>query len=106
LIKERKADVEREQALKFVRAFLDVKGGVHEVSRAVVRTIVSVAEHSEDRLQAICIETLAELMVRDPALVVASGGLRPLADALAEGTYTATESLTAAFLFLLDAPQR
>ncbi|KIM94882.1 hypothetical protein OIDMADRAFT_134612 [Oidiodendron maius Zn] len=106
LIKERKADVEREQALKFVRAFLEVKGGVQEISRAVVRTIVSVAEHSEDRLRAICIETLAEIMVRNPALVVASGGLRPLSDALGEGTYVASESLTAAFLFLLDAPQR
>jgi hypothetical protein len=106
LIKERKADVEREQALKFVRAFLDVKDGVSEVSRAVVRTIASVAEHTEDRLKAICIETLAEIMVRDPALLVASGGLRPLADALGEGTYEASGSLTAAFLFLLDAPQR
>jgi rapamycin-insensitive companion of mTOR len=45
-------------------------------------------------------------MVRDPALLVASGGLRPLSDALGEGTYVASESLTAAFLFLLDAPQR
>lgn len=89
-----------------MRAFLEVKGGVHEISRAVVRTIVSVAEHSEDRLRAICIETLAEIMVRHPALVVASGGLRPLSDALGEGTYVASESLTAAFLFLLDAPQR
>jgi len=106
LIKERKADVEREQALKFVRAFLDVKDGVSEVSRAVVRTIASVAEHTEDRLKAICVETLAEIMVRDPALLVASGGLRPLADALGEGTYEASGSLTAAFLFLLDAPQR
>ena len=106
LIKERKADVEREQALKFVRAFLDVKDGVSEVSRAVVRTIASVAEHTEDRLKAICVETLAEIMVRDPALLVGSGGLRPLADALGEGTYEASGSLTAAFLFLLDAPQR
>ena len=106
LIKERKADVEREQALKFVRAFLDVKGGVREISRAVVRTIASVAEHGEDRLKAMCIETLAEIMVRDPALTIQSGGLRPLSDALGEGSYDASESLTAAFLFLLDAPQR
>ncbi|KAH6684264.1 Rapamycin-insensitive companion of mTOR, N-term-domain-containing protein [Halenospora varia] len=106
LIKKSNADVEREQALKFVRAFLDVKGGVHEVSRAVVRTIAAVAEHGEDRLRAICLETLAEIMVRDPALLTLSGGLRPLSDALGEGTYEASESLTAAFLFLLDAPQR
>lgn len=106
LIKERKADVEREQALKFVRAFLEVKDGVHEISRAIVRTIASVAEHSEDRLKAICIETLAEIMVKDPALLVAAGGMRPLTDALGEGGYEACEGLIAAFLYLLDAPQR
>ncbi|KAG9239381.1 Rapamycin-insensitive companion of mTOR, N-term-domain-containing protein [Amylocarpus encephaloides] len=106
LIKKSNADVEREQALKFVRAFLDVKDGVREVSRAVVRTIAAVAEHMEDRLRSICIETLGEIMVRSPSLLLASGGLRPLADSLGEGTYEASESLTAAFLFLLDAPQR
>lgn len=106
LVKERKADVEREQALKFIRAFLEVKDGIQEISRAVVRTIAAVAEHIEDRLRPICIETLAEIMVRDPGLLIASGGLRPLADALGEGTYEASESLTAAFVFLLDAPQR
>lgn len=115
----RKADVEREQALKFVRAFLDVKGGVKEISRAVVRTIVAVAEHGEDRrtnvqaseqdidrLRPICIETLAEILVRDPALLVASGGMGPLSEALAEGIYKAPESLTSAFLYLLDSPKK
>lgn len=115
----RKADVEREQALKFVRAFLDVKDGVKEISRAVVRTIVAVAEHGEDRrtnaqvaeqdvdrLRPICIETLAEILVRDPPLLVASGGMGPLSEALSEGTYKAPESLTAAFLFLLNTPQK
>ncbi|KAF4471419.1 hypothetical protein FALBO_1666 [Fusarium albosuccineum] len=115
----RKADVEREQALKFVRAFLDVKGGVKEISRAVVRTIVAVAEHGEDRrtniqaaeqdvdrLRPICIETLAEILVKDPALLVASGGLGPLSEALSEGVYKAPESLAAAFLYLLDSPRK
>ncbi|KAH7140733.1 Rapamycin-insensitive companion of mTOR, N-term-domain-containing protein [Dactylonectria macrodidyma] len=114
----RKADVEREQALKFIRAFLDVKGGVKEISRAVVRTVVAVAEHGEgrtniqaseqdiDRLRPICIETLAEILVRDPALLVASGGMGPLSEALAEGIYKAPESLTSAFLYLLDSPKK
>ena len=106
LIKERKADVEREQALKFVRAFFEVKDGVKEISRSVVRTIAAVAEHGEDRLRSMCIETLAEIMVRDPGLLAAAGGIRPLVEALGEGTYEASESLTAAFIFLLDTPQR
>ncbi|CAK7268001.1 hypothetical protein SEPCBS119000_002838 [Sporothrix epigloea] len=106
LIKDRKADVEREQALKFVRAFLDTKDGVNEVSRAIVRTIAAVAEQGEDRLRPICLETLAEILVRDPGLLIASGGLAVLSDALFEGSYKAPESLTSAILFLLDAPQR
>jgi rapamycin-insensitive companion of mTOR len=91
---------------------------VREVSRAVVRTIAAIAEqgdderHSttpenmEDRLRSICIETLAEILVRDPQLLVASGGLAPLSKALSHGTYKAPESLAAALLFLLDVPQR
>lgn len=106
LVKESKASIEREQALKFVRAFLDVKDGVREISRAVVRTIVSVAENYEDRLRSICILTLAEIMIKDPALLVSAGGIGALTDALAEGTYHGSESLARAFLYLLDMPLR
>ncbi|KAI1824405.1 Rapamycin-insensitive companion of mTOR, N-term-domain-containing protein [Xylaria intraflava] len=105
LAKDRKADVEREQALKFVRAFLDVKDGVREVSRALVRAITSVAGYQEDRLRPMCIETLAEFLLRDPALLIASGGFTPISEALAQGTYKSPESLCAVLLFLLDGPQ-
>lgn len=111
--------MEREQALKFVRAFLDVKDGAKEISRAIVRTIVAVAETGEaqrtnlqpadneaDRLRPICIQTLAEILLRDPALVVASGGMGPLSEALSEGTYRAPESIASVYLYLLDSPSR
>lgn len=98
--------MEREQALKFVRAFIDVKDGTRELSRAVVRTIAAVAEAPEERLRPICLETLAEILVRDPRLLISSGGLGPLSEALADGAYKASESLISAFLFLLDAPRR
>ncbi|PYH99640.1 cytosolic regulator pianissimo [Aspergillus ellipticus CBS 707.79] len=104
LVKESKASIEREQALKFVRAFLDVKDGVREISRAVVRTIVAVAEHYEDRLRNISIMTLAEILVKDPALIAYAGGFGTLHDALAEGTFGASESLIASFLHVLDTP--
>ncbi|KAI9885801.1 MAG: copper chaperone [Watsoniomyces obsoletus] len=104
LVKESKASIEREQAVKFIRSFLDVKDGVREISRAVVRTLVAVAEHVDDRLRSICIETLAEILIRDPPLVVSAGGIDPLTDALADGTYQVPESLVTAFLYLLDTP--
>jgi rapamycin-insensitive companion of mTOR len=106
LVKEGKASVEREQAMKFVRAFLDVKDGVEEIARAVVRIVVAVAEHADDRLRSIATLTLAEILVRKPSLLVDAGGMGVLADALGEGSYYAAESVGASFLYLLDTPRR
>jgi hypothetical protein len=105
LVKETKASIEREQALKFVRGFLDVKDGVREISRAIVRTIVAVAEHHEDRLRNISIMTLAEILVKDPEMVATAGGFSALHDALAEGTFGASESLISSFLHVVDTPR-
>ena len=106
LVKDGKANIEREQALKFVRAFTGVKGGVHELSRGVVRTIVAVAEHHEDRLRNMSLLTISEILVQNPALVMACGGIAPLADSLVEGTYHGSSSVVAAFLYLEDKPSR
>ncbi|KAJ5485179.1 hypothetical protein N7539_005167 [Penicillium diatomitis] len=105
LVKESKASIEREQALKFVRAFLDVKDGVKEIPGAIVRTIVSIAEHHDDRLRNISIMTLAEILVKDPELIASVNGLGALHDALAEGTFGASESLISCFLHVLDTPR-
>ncbi|KAF2191339.1 hypothetical protein K469DRAFT_622909 [Zopfia rhizophila CBS 207.26] len=106
LVKESKASVEREQALKFVRAFLNVKDGVKDISRAVIRIVVAVAEHADDRLRNIATLTLAEILVRKPELLVSAGGMGTLTDALGEGNYHAAESLASSFLYLLDTPRR
>lgn len=106
LIKDSKASIEREQALKFVRAFLDVKDGIKELSNAIIRTVVSIAEHHEDRLRNMCLLTISEILVRDPAIIVTGGGIAPLANALVEGSYHGSESLAMNFLHLLDKPQQ
>jgi len=105
LIKDNKASIEREQALKFIRAFLDVKDGVHEISNAVLRTIVSIAEHHEDRLRNIALLTVSEVLIRDPSKALTAGSISPLADALVEGIYNGSESLAIAFLYLADKPR-
>lgn len=106
LVKKGKALLEREQAVKFVRAFLDVKDGVHEVAVAVVRSMVAIAEHQEDRLKDMCLLTLAELLTKRPELLIVSNGMSTLTDALAEGTFPAPEGLVASFLYLLDHPRQ
>lgn len=105
LVKDNKASIEREQALKFVRAFLDVKDGVYEISKAVLRTVVSVAEHHDDRLRNMGILTVSEILIRDPLKALAAGSVSPLADALVEGIYLGSDSLAIAFLHLADKPQ-
>lgn len=89
-----------------MRAFLEVKGGVKQISRAVVRAVAAVAAQVDDRLRPMCLETLAELLIKDPALVVASGGLPPISEALIEGTYKSPDTLASSFMFLLDNPER
>lgn len=106
LVKKGNAVLEREQAVKFGRAFLDVKEGVLELSRAVVRALVAVAEQHDDRLHHICILTLAEILMKDPPLLIQAGGLNTLTEVLSEGTFHASESLVVSFLRLLDAPHR
>ncbi|KAK5939771.1 hypothetical protein PMZ80_008153 [Knufia obscura] len=106
LVKKGKALLEREQAVKFVRAFLDVKDGVHEISLAVVRSLVAIAEHQEDRLRNMSLLTLAELLAKIPGLLIAANGMTTLSDALAEGAFPAPEGLVASFLYLLDHPRQ
>jgi rapamycin-insensitive companion of mTOR len=106
LVKDSKASVERDQALKFVRAFLDVKDGVKELSKMVIRIVVAVAGHTDDRLRNISLLTLAEILVRDPKKLVDAGGMGCLTEALAHGSYRASQGLTGAFLYLLDTPKR
>ena len=106
LVKKGKVLLEREQAVKFVRAFLDVKDGVHELSVAVVRSVVAIAEHQEDRLRNMALLTLAELLTKKADLLIAANGLITLSDALAEGSFPAPEGLVASFLYLLDRPRQ
>ena len=104
MVKKANALLEREQAVKFVRAFLDVKDGVYEMSRAVVRSLVAVAETVDDRLKDICLLTLAELLTKHTELVVSANGMSTLTEALADGSFPAPEGLVASFLHILDHP--
>lgn len=106
LVKKNQAMLEREQAVRFVRAFLDVKNGVQEMSQGVIRALVAVAEHPDDKLRPVCILTLAEVLTQDPPLLIQAGGLNTLTEVLSEGNFHAPESLVIGFLKLLDSPER
>ncbi|BFZ59731.1 hypothetical protein YB2330_000747 [Saitoella coloradoensis] len=104
LAKESKDNLEREQAVKLVRLYLDVPRGTTLLPRSVVRAVVAVAEHTEDKLANICIETLAELLMIDPALLVDAGGMRILLHTLTDGPAGIAQPLITAFMYILDSP--
>ncbi|KAK9375456.1 Rapamycin-insensitive companion of mTOR, N-term-domain-containing protein [Lipomyces chichibuensis] len=104
LAKDSKYNVEREQAIKFIRAYFNVPDGVTQLSLGVVCALVAVAEHVEDRLHVIALETLSELLIFDPHKVSAAGGIRILAETLANGPYELADSIATAFMYLLDKP--
>jgi hypothetical protein len=57
-------NAEREQALKLLRAFLDVPQGISFLNQGLVKAVVAVAEmgaQGDDKLAGIATETLAEL---------------------------------------------
>ena len=105
LSKDLSSTIEREQALKLVRAFLDVNDGFLEVSNAVVRAVVALAEEHGDTLRHTAQLTLAEILIKDPALVIRAGGVPALSDALRDGHYLASDSLMSALLHLMDSPK-
>lgn len=106
LVKDGKARVEREQAIKFIRAFLNVQDGWREIHPAVARIVVAVADHSDDQLRSIALLTLAELLLKDPMLVYHAGGISVLAEAMGSGVYHAPETLIDPLLHLMDLPAR
>ncbi|CCJ31370.1 unnamed protein product [Pneumocystis jirovecii] len=119
LSKDSSASNEREQALKLLRSFYEIKGGISEISKSVVSAVVSLAEHSGDKMSSICVETLAEmssrsnifectinviLVVLDPALIISSGGNKVLLQTLSDGPFEIANELVKLFIFLLDVP--
>ncbi|KAF2860263.1 hypothetical protein K470DRAFT_276999 [Piedraia hortae CBS 480.64] len=104
LVQESRRGVDREQAMKFVRAFLDIPDGVLEIDPGVARAIVAVASNHDEHLRNIAILTLAELLVKAPMLVIQAGGLSVLSYAMGSGVYAAPETLIDPFLHLMDPP--
>ncbi|CAO3672310.1 unnamed protein product [Umbelopsis ramanniana] len=103
LARESSQDHEREQALKLVRAFIENDALPH-VPQSVVRALVAIAEQPNDKLRNICLETLAEITIFHIPLVMETGGLRIMTQALLDGQRSLVDVLVHAFTYILDAP--
>ena len=105
LAKDPKSIIEKEQALKLIRAFLDVSDGVDEISDGVIRAVVAVAADKTDALRHAAQLTAMEVLVKSPEQLARNGGIRALSDALRDGHYSATDGLLLGFLHLVDSPK-
>ncbi|KAG6337319.1 hypothetical protein ID866_1781 [Astraeus odoratus] len=116
LARDNKFAVEREQVIKLIRAIVDIaaekrdrRGNTGPVpiplTEPIIRAFVAVAEHAEDPLRSICVETLAEMSLLDLELVSRAGGIRFLLHALGEGPVELGPILAATFLHIMDSPR-
>ncbi|KAJ1021886.1 hypothetical protein NDA16_003648 [Ustilago loliicola] len=118
LIRDNRFELEKIQAIKLIRAIMEL-AALRSISAApdrlaldledllssgVVRALAAVAEHAEDKLRNICLETLAELAVFDVRLLIRGGGLRSTLQALTEGPTDFSPTLVQVFIYLVDMP--
>lgn len=75
LAKENSFQLEREQALKLVRAFLDHGS---EIPKGIVQAVVSCVEKQDDTLRHMALETLLEMCFLIPGVVKECDGMRVL----------------------------
>ena len=72
MARDNKHAVEREQAIKLIRAMVEigsqrrtqhagVGSGTVPLSNKIMRALVAVAEHPEDPFKSVCVQTLSEI---------------------------------------------
>lgn len=116
LCRDNKHAIEKEQAIKLIRAFVEIgtvrsepsetnANGVAPLSEPVLRSLIAIAEHVDDPFRAICIETLAELLLVDIDLVARTGALRLLLHVLGDGPLELSLMLASVFLHIVDSPR-
>ncbi|KAH8104684.1 Rapamycin-insensitive companion of mTOR, N-term-domain-containing protein [Cristinia sonorae] len=116
IARDNKHAVEREQAIKLIRAMIEIGSqrrtphagvgtGTVPLSKQIMRAIVAVAEHPEDPFRPICVQTLSEILLIDIELLAKTGGIRVLLHALAEGPLEMAPIISSAFLYIVDSPR-
>ncbi len=105
LAKDTKCQVEKEQAIKLIRAFLDVQDGASEITVSMIRSLAAIADQTDDKLRYICIETLAEIFIMNPEVVFKGGGVKIMIQCATEGPRDLASICTMSFLSVLDKPE-
>lgn len=130
MVRDNKFEIERMQALKLVRKFIDTPKGVKLIPQSIIYVLISIIEQMEDKLRPLCMETLNELgniyiyswmviiadywlltwkyyfkiskAIRNVKLVASCGGIKIIFSAMTEGPMYLTEMNMLTVIYLLD----
>ncbi|RDB17886.1 Target of rapamycin complex 2 subunit ste20 [Hypsizygus marmoreus] len=116
LNRDNKHSAEKEQAVKLIRAMVEIGTvrddspaaggtGVVPLSEPIMRALIAIAEQPEDPFRLICIQTLAEILLIDIDLVSRTGGIGLLLHLLGEGPVELMPILASTFLHIVDSPR-
>lgn len=115
--------LEKEEALKLVRHFLDIPNGANFLSIGVIKALVALVEHENEETQEgqdeppsteyhvppaftrLCIETICELSILKPDIVFHGGGLRLLISLIINASSDIAASCIMALMTCLDKPE-
>lgn len=112
--------LEKEEALKLIREFLNIPNGSDFLSIGIIKALVACVDHefdeapqAESDLQSdslygfirMCIETISEIAVLKPDIAFHGGGLRLLIHSILNGNVEISFSCITTMLTLLDMPQ-
>eukprot|EP00002_Diphylleia_rotans_P005434 TRINITY_DN1456_c0_g1_i3.p1 TRINITY_DN1456_c0_g1~~TRINITY_DN1456_c0_g1_i3.p1 ORF type:complete len:936 (-),score=158.70 TRINITY_DN1456_c0_g1_i3:822-3629(-) len=101
LEKDKTNEQERLQALKLVRRMMEIDCKL--ISRAVIQSLISIAEHPDDNFRRVCLETLCEITVRNPGVVAYCNGLRTIFNAVLDPAgQEIIDSLVLTILYILN----
>ncbi|KAF0719358.1 hypothetical protein AaE_010467 [Aphanomyces astaci] len=94
---------ERIQALKVVRRLMDIDAS--QVPTSVVRSVVAIANHKEDNLRRVALETLRELAIANVSVVMQCNGIKTLVDCILDPTcQDLADALLMTIMYLINEP--
>ncbi|GMF41116.1 unnamed protein product [[Candida] boidinii] len=104
LTKDPKYSCEREQALKLLRLFIDLPGGLDELSVGSVIALVQIAENPDDPLKFIAVETILEITLLHPQLSYKANSFKCLLQCLLDTSLPLSSLCLVAIVKMLELP--
>jgi hypothetical protein len=110
------SSVEKEQALKLVRQFVNVENGADNLSIGAIKSLVALIQHENsaneyglsyeipESFKSICLETICEISLFKPELVFHSGAFNVMIDKIINGTIEISTSCLLVVFNCLDQP--